>query len=147
MRFGMIFGIVVLHTPLYVPIDEVGPHTFDLIRAFFQNAVFRCTVPVLTVISGYLLFGSGLHSQPRLLVSKKFRALVVPFLMFNLPLVAVVFLLQSYGTLGISYQLVPAKFATMADAAFRSQLRQSIILCTSCVTCSCCACYLPFSPC
>lgn len=118
MRFVMIFGIVILHTPLYVPIDQVNPHAFDLIKAFFQDAVFRCTVPVLTVISGYLLFGSGLHTQPRLLFSKKFRALVVPFMVFNLPLVAVVFLLQSFGTLGISYQLVPVNFSTLVDAAF-----------------------------
>lgn len=34
LRFVMIFGIVILHTPLYVPIDQVGSHAFDMIKAF-----------------------------------------------------------------------------------------------------------------
>jgi succinoglycan biosynthesis protein ExoH len=118
LRFVMIFGIVILHTPLYVPIDQVGPHAFDMIKAFFQDAVFRCTVPVLTLISGYLLFNSTMPTHPRSLIVKKFKSLVIPFLVFNLPLVAIVFLLQSFGTLAISYQLVPAKLGTFADAAF-----------------------------
>ena len=113
----MIFGIVILHTPLYVPIDQVGPDAFDIIKAFFQDAVFRCTVPVLTLISGYLLFSSKLPQHPKLLVSRKFKSLVIPFLIFNLPLVAIVFVLQSFGTLALSYQLVPANLATLADAA------------------------------
>lgn len=117
LRFVMIFGIVILHTPLYVPMDQVGPHAFDVIKAFFQNAVFRCTVPVLTLISGYLLFGSTLPSRPKLLVSRKFKSLVVPFLIFNLPLVAIVFAVQSFSTLALSYQLVPANLGTLADAA------------------------------
>lgn len=117
LRFVMIFGIVILHTPLYIPIDQVGPGVFDLIKAFFQSAVFRCTVPVLTLISGYLLFSSKLPQHPKLLISRKFKSLVIPFLIFNVPLVAVVFLLQSFGTLALSYQLVPANIKTLADAA------------------------------
>lgn len=117
LRFAMIFGIVILHTPLYVPIDQVGPHAFDMLKAFFQNAVFRCTVPVLTLISGYLLFSSSMPERPRALISKKFKSLVIPFLTFNLPLVALVFLVQSHGPLAISYQLVPIDLRTLADAA------------------------------
>lgn len=116
LRFVMIFGIVILHTPLYVPIDQVGPHAFDLIKAFFQAAVFRCTVPVLTLISGYLLFSSKLPEQPKLLISRKFKSLVIPFMVFNVPLVAIVFVLQSFGSLHTSYQLVPASLGTLADA-------------------------------
>lgn len=117
LRFVMIFGIVILHTPLYVPIDQVGPGAFDIIKAFFQDAVFRCTVPVLTLISGYLLFGSKLPQNPKLLVSRKFKSLIIPLLVFNLPLVAIVFALQSIGPLALSYQLVPAHLGTWADAA------------------------------
>jgi succinoglycan biosynthesis protein ExoH len=117
LRFVMIFGIVILHTPLYVPIDQVGPGAFDIIKAFFQDAVFRCTVPVLTLISGYLLFGSKLPQHPKLLISRKFKSLIIPFLIFNLPLVVIVFVLQSFGPLALSYQLVPANLATLADAA------------------------------
>jgi succinoglycan biosynthesis protein ExoH len=116
LRSCMIFGIVVLHTPLYVPIDEVGPHAFDMLKAFFQSAVFRCTVPVLTLVSGYLLFGSSAVARPLSLISSKFKTLVIPFLVFNLPLAAIVFVLQLRGPLAVSYQLVPLNLGTLLDA-------------------------------
>jgi succinoglycan biosynthesis protein ExoH len=118
LRFIMIFGIVVLHTPEYVPIEQVGPGLFNFIKAFFQSAAFRCTVPVLTFISGYLLFSSGLDTRPKQLLSKKFQSLVIPFLVFNLPLVAVAFLLQLNGPFAISYQLVPYQWHSFSNAAF-----------------------------
>lgn len=118
LRFIMIFGVVVLHVPPHVPIAEIGPGAFDQLKAFFQSAVFRCSVPVLTVISGYLLFRAGLDRRYGALLRKKLKTLVVPFLAFNLPLVALAFLLQSGGDFAISYQLVPLDAATMLDAAF-----------------------------
>ncbi len=118
LRFVMIFGIVILHTPMYVPLSQVGSAPFDLVKAFLQHAVFRSTVPVLTFISGYLLFSSSMPAQPLALISKKFKSLVVPFLVFNLPLVAIVFLLQSAGPLPVYYQLVPAKLDVLLEAAF-----------------------------
>jgi succinoglycan biosynthesis protein ExoH len=96
LRSLMIFGVVVLHTPPYVPIAQVGSDPFDLIVAFFQHAVFRTTVPVLTFISGYLLFRSSLDTAPVRLLQKKFRSIVVPFLFFNLTVVAL-FMLLSEG--------------------------------------------------
>lgn len=33
LRFLMIFGVVLLHTPPFVPIKEVGGGTFDLIKS------------------------------------------------------------------------------------------------------------------
>lgn len=74
LRFIMIFGIVVLHTPQYVNIADVGSGWFDLLKAFFQSAVFRCTVPVLTTISGYLLFKEGLDRNYRKLAAKRSAA-------------------------------------------------------------------------
>lgn len=72
---------------------------------------------MLTLVSGYLLFGSKLPNRPKLLIARKFKSLAIPFLIFNLPLVAVVFLVQSFATLPISYQLVPFNPHTWADAA------------------------------
>lgn len=117
LRFVMIFGIVILHTPLYTPIEQVGTGAFDFLKAFFQSAMFRCTVPVLTLISGYLLFGSTLPERPKTLFVRKFKSLVIPFLIFNIPLVTLVFVIQSFGSLPISYQLVPAQPRIWADAA------------------------------
>lgn len=94
LRSLMIFGVVVLHTPPYVPIAQVGTTPFELMVAFFQHAVFRTTVPVLTFISGYLLFRSSLDLQPTRLLQKKFKSIVIPFLVFNLSLVALFVLLR-----------------------------------------------------
>jgi succinoglycan biosynthesis protein ExoH len=118
LRFVMIVGIVVLHVAPYVPIAQTGAGWFDAIKAFFQSAVFRCSVPVLTTISGYLLFRSGLDRRFGTLVSKKLKTLGVPFLVFNLPLVAAAFVLQTVSGLSISYQLVPFDSMTIMNAAF-----------------------------
>lgn len=116
LRFVLIFGVVLLHVPPYVPIAELEPGAFAWIKAFFQSAMFRCSVPVLTVVSGYLLFRAGLDLQYGKLVRKKVGTLLVPFLAFNLPLVALAVLLQARGGLAISTQLVPFEWGTMLDA-------------------------------
>lgn len=116
LRFVLIFGVVVLHVPPYVPIEELDPGTFAWIKAFFHSAMFRCSVPVLTVVSGYLLFRADLDLRYGQLVRKKVRTLLVPFLAFNLPLVALAALLQAKGSLEISYQLVPFELGTALDA-------------------------------
>ncbi|HEY4548622.1 MAG TPA: acyltransferase [Pedomonas sp.] len=118
LRFLMIFGIVVLHTPQYVPIAQVGPGAFDFIKAFFQNALFRTTVPVLTFISGYLLFNSGLYLNPRKLAQKKFKTIVVPFLVFNLTLLLAAYLAQSRAGIALSYELTPFDPGVWLNAAF-----------------------------
>ena len=118
LRAIMIFGIVVLHTPAYVPIAEIGSGWFDLTKAFFQSAVFRCAVPMLTCISGYLLFQSGPDTDFKKLAVKKCRTLLIPFLTCNVLLSALLYVLQSHYPLQTSYQLYPFDSATMFDAAF-----------------------------
>lgn len=118
LRYLMIVGIVVLHTPPYVPVAEMGPGLFDFIKAFFQSAMFRATVPVLTVISGYLLFQSGLDQHWMRLAKKKTRTIIVPFLVFNLIVLAGAFGAQSMFGLRMSYQLLPFDLHTWIDAAF-----------------------------
>lgn len=118
LRFTMIFGIVILHTPAYVSITDIGSGWFDLTKAFLQSAVFRCTVPVLTCLSGYLLFGSGIDRNIHKLVRKKFHTLALPFFACNVLLAALLYLLQSQFTVPISYQLYPFSLDKMLDAAF-----------------------------
>lgn len=116
LRYLMIVGIVVLHTPPFVPITEIGASLFDQVKAFFQNAGFRATVPVLTLISGYLLFRSGLDQQWRKLVTKKSRTILVPFLVFNLGLLAAAYALQRAAGIVTSYDLLPFDARTWLDA-------------------------------
>ncbi|WP_313030735.1 acyltransferase family protein [Massilia alkalitolerans] len=118
LRYLMIVGVVILHTPPYVPITEIGPGIFDFIKAFFQNAAFRATVPVLTLISGYLLFRSGLDQDWRRLFNKKARTIVLPFFVFNLLVLASALAAQHLLGLRMSYQLLPFDTQTWLDAAF-----------------------------
>jgi succinoglycan biosynthesis protein ExoH len=118
LRFVMIFGVVVLHTPQYVPMNAIGSGWFDLIKAYFQLAVFRATVPVLTVISGFLLFNAALDQAPAKLFRKKARTILLPFLVFNLPLLPLVLAGQLYAGLKTSSPLWPFEPMTWLDAAF-----------------------------
>lgn len=118
LRFLMIFGIVLLHAPPYVPIAEVANTPFDLFKAYFQHAVFRTTVPVLTCISGYLLFRSGLDRAPAKLAHKKFHTIVVPFLVFNLGLLAVALGLHYGLGVTLSNDMIPTSSKGWRDAAF-----------------------------
>lgn len=118
LRFLMIFGVVLLHTPPFVPIKEVGGGSFDLIKSFFQNAAFRTTVPVLTCISGYLLFRSMLDLKPGKLALKKFCTIVVPFLFFNLLLLGAADLLENGLHMNLGEEMVPDDPRGWANAAF-----------------------------
>lgn len=102
LRFLMIFGIVILHTPLYIPLAETGGSLFDFIKAFFQHAVFRTSVPVLTCISGYLLFKGPLPNQFLQLFRKKTKTIFIPLFIFNFPIVLIVYSIQY--TQAIDYQ-------------------------------------------
>lgn len=117
LRFLMIFGVVVLHTPPYVPIAEVGANSFEWFVAFFQHALFRATVPVLTFISAYLLFRSGIDREPMTLLKKKSRSILLPFLFFNLSvLLALVVLRDLLGINAGSIKLETTQ--DWLDAAF-----------------------------
>lgn len=118
VRYVMIVGIVILHTPPYVPILEIGNGFVDQFKAFFQNAAFRATVPVLTLISGYLLFSSGLDQYIGRFAKKKFRTIVLPFLVFNLSLLGLAYFAEYRFGFSARYKLLPFDTGTWLDAAF-----------------------------
>ena len=118
LRFVMIFGVIVLHTPAYVPMAEVGDSAFDAIKAFFQLAVFRASVPVLTVISGYLLFSSCIDREPLRCFTKKARTILIPFLCFNLPLLPVALGAEMFAGIQLSANLWPLETMNWLNAAF-----------------------------
>lgn len=95
-RYFMIIGIIVLHLPPYQPLNEAGNSFFDYIKAFFSHGVFRATVPLLTTISGYLTFKLGLHYYPMRLLLNKISSLLIPLLLWNIPIAIAVFLIQKY---------------------------------------------------
>lgn len=97
LRYVMIIGIVILHVPPSIPLAETGTGVFDFIKAFFAHAVFRSTVPVLTCISGYLLFKSNLDKRFILLIKKKAQRLILPLFIWNFPFVLILYVIQSKG--------------------------------------------------
>lgn len=108
-RYFMVIGIIVLHLPPAQSLAELGFAPFDLLRAFFGHGVFRATVPVLTVMSGFLVFRSGLHLKPLTLLSKKVTTVLVPLIIWNIPFVIAIFFAQQYSLLSheFSAKLVP----------------------------------------
>lgn len=101
LRYLLICGIVILHVPPYEALPDAGDSLFGLIKAFFSHAVFRTSVPVLTAISGYLLFRSGLDRNWGKLVRKKSKSLLWPLFLFNAVLLPVFYFLQWSGASGV----------------------------------------------
>jgi len=118
LRFLMIFGVVVLHVPPYVNVADVPLTAFDSIKSFFQNAAFRASVPVLTFISGYLLFSTDLATRPAKLYKKKALTLGVPFLFFNMSVLAVAWAAMRFAGISISSDLEAGGARAWIDAAF-----------------------------
>jgi len=118
LRIVMIFGVIVLHTPAYVPMADIGSGWFDTVKAFFQLAVFRASVPVLTVISGFLLFKSCIDQEPVRCLTKKTRTILIPFLCFNLPLAPVALGAEMVGGVQLSANLWPFDAMGWLNAAF-----------------------------
>lgn len=117
-RFCMIAGIVLLHVPPFRALPDVGNDPFELLKAFFSYGIFRATVPLLTVISGFLLFSSRLDHRIPALVKTKARTLLIPLLAWNIPMAISVYLLQKYGASShaFSANLYPFNLRTWMDA-------------------------------
>lgn len=113
-RYLMVIGIVVLHTPQYQPLSELTLAPFDFIKAFFSHALFRTTVPVLTVISAYLLFSSSLISKPLMLFKKKTSSILLPLIIWNIPIVLAIYLVQRYELLSHSFSVQLHPFSVIA---------------------------------
>lgn len=105
MRMLLIAGIVFVH----IPYDrEVSPFQhdhglFDWLRVFLGESLFRIGVPCLSAISGYLLFQRGIErfDYSRVILSKS-RTVLLPFLLWNLGLLVLVYGVQKMGA-GIGY--------------------------------------------
>lgn len=95
LRICLICAVVFIHVP--VPDAFVDPWggPFALIRAILCDGLFRVTVPVLTAISGYLLFRSGLDRRWVDLVSRKSRTILLPLVIWNLPLLVALYLVEA----------------------------------------------------
>jgi succinoglycan biosynthesis protein ExoH len=100
LRPILIFGVVLVHVPgIAESMKSLGPGLFVNFAALFKNAIFRGTVPTMSLIAGFLLFSSGLDLKPMKMFKKKFMTLAVPFMIFNFGFV--LFLLVVESTTGV----------------------------------------------
>ena len=102
-KYLMVIGIVVIHTPPYQYLHELGHTWTDILRIFFAHGVFKASVPVLATISGYLLFRSKLHLQIKKLISKKTKSLLLPLIAWNLPFAIIIYAMQKVEFSAYSY--------------------------------------------
>jgi len=113
-RLILIFGIVFFHVPMVHSDAGFSYPIYD----FITETVLRFPVALLSLISGYLFFASEAFRSVRAAILKKFRVYGVPFLIFNLPFVFAVYLIQNSGfALDNRLVLVGANIQTWLDAA------------------------------
>ena len=75
-------------------------------------------MPVLTVISGFLLFSSGIDREPMRCFAKKSRTILIPFLCFNLTLLPFALGAEMFAGMELSANLWPFDPTRWLNAAF-----------------------------
>lgn len=118
-RFFLIAAIVVLHTPPYRPLEELGLNPMDFVKGLLSGPLLRNALPLLTMMSGFLLFHLG-YSSYRELVQRKFRSLIVPLVVWNAPVAAAIYVVQRFSLidLQLSETLHPATLDAWVNALF-----------------------------
>lgn len=119
-RYLMVCGIVFIHIPPGDTETVTDNAYFLFIRDFLVDAVFRCTVPVLTCISAYLIFLYGKDKKAVRLIKDKAKRLIIPMIIWNLPIVVAIYLIQKYQVVSYPFRihLYPLTFFTVLDATF-----------------------------
>lgn len=119
LRPLLILGIVYVHTGgVGDAIAWKWSNPFEYLLAVFRDGLFRAGVPMLTLISGYLLFGSNLDRFPLKLLRKKFRTLAVPFVVFNLGFIAIMLPMEVFTGFSHRNVLIGADTQNWANYLF-----------------------------
>ena len=106
VRYPMIYLIVVAHTPgMIAYIDD--PNALSFIGSFVNDGLIRLAIPMLSCISGFLIFHKRLDQDFSLLMRKRGVSLLFPILIWNIPVVLMLYVVQSQGL--ISYDFADRK--------------------------------------
>ena len=102
IRYPMIFLIVVSHVPWLVRyVDD--PTLLTFVGTFVTDGLIRLAIPMLSCISGFLIFYKAMDSNFPLLLRKRFIALVLPLLIWNIPVVLALYVVQSQGLIDYEF--------------------------------------------
>ena len=118
-RLTLILLIVILHfriSPESTP--STSPHIFT-VHDTLKNSLLLTAVPLLSIMSGYIFFARQAYQQKIKTLKNKTRTILIPFLIFNLSLVIVVFIAQKNGfAMDNRIILVNSDFNTWLNAMF-----------------------------
>lgn len=105
LRFPLIVGIVMIHshyTELIIDgkdwMKEVNLPVYHLISYFFSEILARVAVPLFFFLSGFLFFYKTTTFNRTIYgekLKKRIRSLLVPYLFWNLAVIAILFLSQT----------------------------------------------------
>jgi succinoglycan biosynthesis protein ExoH len=96
-RILLISAIVFHHIRIPAELSLFSWDNLGYLRGFLQIGLLKTATSTLTIISGYLLFQSRFERDPVKFLRKKFFTLVVPMVVWNVPLAVLLFFLQSEG--------------------------------------------------
>ena len=102
LRYPMIYLIVIVHVPRMISfVDE--PTILTFIGSFVTEGLARTGIPMLTCISGFFVFHKALDLNLPLLLRKRFVSLVTPLLVWNVPVVLALYVVQSQGLIDYDF--------------------------------------------
>ena len=93
LRIVLICAIVYIHVP--DPMTQTP--WLAVVRSVFVDGLFRVGVPVLSAVSGYLLAASLQRRSYPATFKNKLRTLLVPLILWNLPLVVALYFIEARG--------------------------------------------------
>lgn len=121
INFARLFLILII-VMLHFRMEPMGPNNANAISKvhdFIRETFLRLPVPLLSIMSGYIFFATGAFQHAAKTVRAKMQSLVVPFLIFNIPLVFVIYAAQQNGmALENRIVLVGADLWQWAEALF-----------------------------
>lgn len=102
-RILLISAIVIHHLRIPAELSLYSWDNLGYLRGFLQIGIFKTATSTLTVISGYLCFSNTFENAPGKFISKKFRTLFVPMLVWNIPFALLLYYYQSKGAYAAKY--------------------------------------------
>ena len=95
LRYPLIYLMVVLHVPTMTGFNE-DPGIKAFIGGYFDLGLVRLSIPMLSCISGFLIFHLELDRNFALLIRKRSYSLLLPMVIWNLPLVVLLYFVQAF---------------------------------------------------
>lgn len=95
LRYPLIYLIVVVHVPWLARFAD-DPGVTSFLGEFIDIGLVRVSIPTLTCISAYLIFTMKLDQDFKTLIRKRASALLAPMIVWNLPLVILLYVIQKW---------------------------------------------------